>query len=117
MIHVRDLSRAGKVQLALKMGMFGVIVLQYLIFVGIIETFDNRDLIKDVISIGTTMILLVFAGTGYLAVWALERASHPAHEEEKIAIRRPWAVGGGAIAGVLVGVSIALLVNPSKRPR
>lgn len=110
MIHVRDLSRASKVQLALKMGLFGVILLQYLIFVGIIETFDNRDLIKDIISIGDTIMILVFAGTGYLAIWGLERASNPAHEENKIPIRRPWAVGGGALAGVLVGASIALLV-------
>ena len=110
MIHVRDLSRTSKVQLALKMGLFGVILMQYLIFVGIIETFENRDLIRDVISIGTWMILLIFAGTGYLAVWALERASNPSHEEVKIPIRRSWAVGSGAIAGVLVGASIALLV-------
>ena len=110
MIHVRDLSRASKMQLALKMGLLGVILLQYLIFVGIIETFDNRDLITDIISIGDTIMILVFAGTGYLAIWALERASNPAHEENKIPIRRPWAVGGGALAGVLVGASIALLV-------
>ena len=75
MIHVRDLSRASKLRLALKIGLFVAIAMQYLIFVGIIETFHDRFLIKDVISLGETIMLLVFAGSGYLAVWALQKST------------------------------------------
>ena len=110
MIHVRDLSRATKMRLTLKIGLFGAIGMQYLIFVGIIETFHNRDLIKDIISLGETIMLLVFAATGYLAVWALKRALNPVHEQVEVPVRRPWAVGSGALSGLVIGAFIALLV-------
>lgn len=110
MIHVRGLSRGSKLRLALKMGVFGAIVMQYLIFVGIIETFHERFLIKDVVTLGETIMLLVFAGTGYLAVWALKRALNPVHEEIEVPVRQPWAAGSGTLAGAVVGASIGLLV-------
>lgn len=110
MIHVRDLSQASKLRLALKIGLFVGIAMQYLIFVGIIETFHDRFLIKDVISIGEIIMLLVFAGSGYLSVWALKKALNPVHEEVEVPVRRPWAVGSGALSGLVVGAFIALLV-------
>ena len=110
MIHVRDLSRASKVRLTLKIGLFGAIGMQYLIFVGFIETFHGRYLIRDLISLGETIMLLIFAGTGYLAVWALKRAFNPVHEQVEVPVRRPWAGGSGALSGLVVGASIALLV-------
>ncbi|GMR11265.1 MAG: hypothetical protein BMS9Abin28_2093 [Anaerolineae bacterium] len=110
MIHVRDISRANKVRLAIKVGLFGTLALQYLIFVGIIETFHDRYVIKGLITIGETMILLIFAGTGYLAVWALKKALNPVQEEHEVRVRRSWAVGSGALSGLVVGASAALLV-------
>jgi len=110
MIRVRDISRTSKMRLVIKVGLFGTIALQYLIFVGIIETFHDRYLIKDIITIGETIMLLVFAGTGYLAVWALMKALNPVQEEDVVPVRRSWAVGSGALSGLVVGASVALLV-------
>src|SRR5665811_988976 len=51
----------------LKTGMIGGAIILYLSLIGMVESFENRFIITNVIGLGTTLILLALIGTGYLA--------------------------------------------------
>ncbi len=90
-------------------GLYGGIVAMYACLVGIIETFAARDIIRDVISLGYAVLLLILLGIGYLSAHLVSRQINPEHLEERIKLPRRQAVIGGLIAGLVVGVILALL--------
>jgi len=85
-------------QQAVKSGLIGGIVGVLLALIGMVETFDQRHIVSDVISMGQTLLLLVAVFTGYLAA---RRTSRPG---------TPWVLANGLLAGLTFGSLLALLV-------
>jgi branched-chain amino acid transport system permease protein len=80
-----------------RVGLMGAAISLYICLVGIVPTFHQRPLVAGVISLGQTALILTLVVTGYVAA---RRAG-----------RRPaMVVGAGALAGLLVGVALLLLV-------
>jgi len=85
-------------QQAVKIGLIGGIAGVLLSLIGMVEMFDQRHIISNVISMGQTLLLLVVMFTGYLAA---RRTIRP----EPL-----WALANSLIAGLMVGGLLALLV-------
>ncbi len=85
---------------ALMMGLFGGIAGVHVSLVGIVNTFQTRDLIADIVTIGSVLPMLIAIMVGWLA------GSTPKH------IPRPsgsTTLVHGAMAGGVVGVVLAAL--------
>jgi branched-chain amino acid transport system permease protein len=84
----------------LRTGAIGGAIILYLALIGMIEAFEDRYVIANIVGLGTTLILVAFIGTGYLA-------SKPDEEHDD-----PPVLAGsvaGAIAGVFMAVCVVLL--------
>jgi len=87
-------------------GLIGGVVVLYLALVGMIERFQDRDVITGVIGLGTLLILIGLAGTGYMA----SRPPKPRSGQEPVSAN-PALKGlvAGAVAGALTGGVILVL--------
>ena len=87
-------------------GLIGGVVVLYLALVGMIERFQDRDVITGVIGLGTLLILIVLTGTGYMA----SRPPKPRPGQEPVSAN-PALKGlvAGAVAGALTGGVILVL--------
>ncbi|MCV0404238.1 MAG: leucine/isoleucine/valine transporter permease subunit [Chloroflexi bacterium] len=88
------------VRRALTLGLFGGIAGIHVSLVGIVNTFQTRDLIADIVTIGSVIPMLIAIMVGWLAGRA------PRHAAELAA---PTALGAGAVAGAVTGTILALL--------
>ncbi|MGD8397931.1 MAG: leucine/isoleucine/valine transporter permease subunit [Anaerolineae bacterium] len=88
---------------AVKMGLLGGGIALFLALVGMIEASANRDIIKEVISLGQTLLLIVYVFAGYMAV-------RSATGQQVKEAPRAWLIGAGAIGGLATSVVLALLV-------
>ena len=81
---------------AVRVGLVGAVVTVYLCLVGIVTLFDARQLVDGFISLGETALVLALAVTGALA------ARHAASAMT--------AIPAGALAGLIAGLGVTLLV-------
>ncbi|HSK52170.1 MAG TPA: hypothetical protein VLA44_05390 [Clostridia bacterium] len=81
---------------AVRVGLVGAVVTVYLCLVGIVTLFDARQLVDGFISLGETALVLALAVTGALA------ARHAASATT--------AIPAGALAGLIAGLGVTLLV-------
>lgn len=88
---------------ALKLGLLGGVVAIYLCLVGLVETFGEADIIGDVIAFGHTLLMLTALGIGYIAARRVASAASKT-------VRAAQALLGAALAGLLTGGLVALLV-------
>jgi branched-chain amino acid transport system permease protein len=98
--------RAALTQDNVRAGLIGGVVVLYLALVGMIERFQDRDVITNVIGLGTLLILIGLAGTGYMA----SRPPKPRPGQQPVAAN-PALKGlvAGAVAGALTGAVILVL--------
>ncbi len=80
-----------------KTGLVGGSVIVYLALVGILERFQDRNVITGVVGLGTTLVLLTMFGTGYLV-------SRPKDDGTS----QPF--GEGLVAGAFAGALTAAVV-------
>ncbi len=80
-----------------RMGLLGGIVAVYLCLVGLVGTFSGVALITGVIAVGHTLLLLAGLGAGFLAARRAPAGRGP-------------QVLAGALAGLIAGAMLALLV-------
>ena len=78
-----------------RLGLIGGVVMIYLALVGMIERFNEKGIISDLVQFGVVMILVVFFGIG---LWATK-------DQNSV---RAGAVAG-AVAGVTAGIAFALI--------
>jgi branched-chain amino acid transport system permease protein len=81
-----------------RIGLIGGVVAVYLCLVGIVTTFNERQLIAGVISLGEASLLLAWIGAGYLAARRAPGGTRPAE------------VAAGGLAGGVAGSLVTLLV-------
>jgi len=86
-------------QQVVKIGLSGGVVGVLLSLIGMVETFDQRHIISDVISMGQALLLLVALFTGYLA------AQRTTRSEPSVVL------ASSVLAGLIVGSLLALLVS------
>ncbi len=91
---------------ALMIGLYGGIAGIHVSLVGIVNTFQSRDLIADIVTIGSVLPMLIAIMVGWLA------ARRPRHVTAR---RRPLAnfvlgAAGGAVTGLILAV-LAIIVD------
>lgn len=82
----------------IRIGLVSGFIVIFLSLIGMVETFDKRDVISDVISLGATVLLLTILSTAYLA----------ARGQGKNGVR--WMFAGGAVSGLVGGIVLALFI-------
>lgn len=82
----------------IRIGLIGGGITIFLSLIGMVETFDKRDVISEVISLGATVLLLTVLSTAYLAT----------RGQDKNGVA--WMFAGSALAGLLSGIVLALFV-------
>src|SRR4030043_822510 len=85
-------------QQGIKIGLIGGVSAVLLTLIGMVESFSQRDIISNVISMGHTLLLLVAVFMGYLAAKRTTRT-------EPL-----WLLVNSLISGLMVGGLLALLV-------
>ncbi|MBN1661453.1 MAG: leucine/isoleucine/valine transporter permease subunit [Anaerolineae bacterium] len=88
---------------AVRMGILGGVIALFLALVGMVEASINRAIIQDVLSLGHTLLLIVYVFASYLAI-------RSGIEGPVIEAPRAWALAGGAVGGVLTSAVLVLLV-------
>lgn len=83
---------------ALRLGIIGGGVLLLAALVGLVETFNQRDIISGVISMGMTIVLLILLAIG---AYTARRTG---------ASRRVWALSFSALVGLIAALVLALFV-------
>ncbi len=78
----------------LKTGLIGGGIILYFALIGMLEAFEDRFVITGVVGLGTTLVLLTFVGTGYLA----------SKDDEFPKIQ------AGAVAGAVAGVFMTVVI-------
>lgn len=81
-------------------GVIGGAIILYLALIGMIEAFEDRFIITNVVGLGTTLVLITFIGTGYLT-------SKPTEDHDD-----PPALAGlavGAFAGLFIAACVVIL--------
>ena len=84
-------------QKTLQLGLIGGLVGILIAMVGMVETFDERDIIAGVITMGQTLLLLTVLLTAYFAA----RSSTPSGS--------PLSLVSGALAGLVYSLMLGLL--------
>lgn len=82
----------------IRIGLLSGIITIFLSLIGMVETFDKRDVISEVISLGATVLLLTILSTAYLT----------ARGQDKNGVG--WMFAGGAVSGLVGGIVLALFV-------
>ena len=95
--HVEAPVTAGAVPArAVRTGLIGAAVAVYACLVGVVPIFHERPLIAGVISLGQAILVLIFVAAGYLAT--------------RGAATGVRSVALGAVAGLVAGAGVSLLV-------
>jgi branched-chain amino acid transport system permease protein len=81
-------------------GAIGGAVILYLALIGMIEAFEDRFIISNVIGLGTTLVLVTLIGTGYLA----SKPTEEHHDPPVLA-----GLAAGAFAGLFIAVCVVIL--------
>ena len=98
MIKISEFNIKSLMIQAVKIGLLGGVVAVFLSLIGMVESFSQRYIVSDIISMGHTLLLLVGVFFGYFAA---QRTKNP----------RPILILlGSLLAGLLVGALSALLV-------
>jgi branched-chain amino acid transport system permease protein len=87
-----DWKTAGRI------GFIGGILAVLVSVIGMVETFDGRDIVAGVISMGQTVLVAIIFATSFMAAERSSKASPL------------FNVLGGALAGVVTGVMLAIFV-------
>ena len=99
-------SAGGSLRRPILVGLVGGIVGVYLAATGILERFDDRGLISEVVTLGYAMLLLALLATGFLS------AKRKGEFGEDVALpagtRLLSGLVGGAVAGAVVGLFVLL---------
>jgi branched-chain amino acid transport system permease protein len=88
-------------------GLYAGIVAIYVCLVGITESFAERNIIADVISLAYAFLLLIVLAAGFLAASRVKRLLNPEHIEEDIPISTRQALLGGLLTGLIIGAFLA----------
>lgn len=98
--------RAALTRQNVRAGLVGGVIVLYLALVGMIERFQDREVITGVIGLGTLLILIALAGTGYMA----SRPPKPRPGRPTVAANPAFkGLVAGAVAGALAGAVILIL--------
>ncbi|MGZ5384245.1 MAG: ABC transporter permease subunit [Acidimicrobiia bacterium] len=98
--------RAALTRDNVRAGLVGGVIVLYLALVGMIERFQDREVITGVIGLGTFLILIALAGTGYMA----GRPPKPRPGRQIITTNPAYkGLVAGVMAGALSGVVILIL--------
>ena len=98
MIKISEFNIKSLMIQAIKIGLIGGVVAVFLSLIGMVESFSQRYIVSNVISMGHTLLLLVGVFFGYFAA---QRTKNP----------RPILILlSSLLAGLLVGALLALLV-------
>jgi branched-chain amino acid transport system permease protein len=89
-------------QSSLKTGLLGGVAALLLALTGMVEASNSRPIIPDVLSLGQTLLLLVFVLISYLAV----RRTTAGQEKTPYL----WLIASGALAGLMISLLLAALV-------
>jgi len=83
-----------------RQGIIGGAIILYFALIGMIEAFEDRFIITNVIGLGTTLMLLAFIGTGYLTSKPTEEHNDP-----------PALIGlvTGTFAGLFIAACVVIL--------
>ncbi len=81
----------------IRTGLLGSVVALHISLVGMVEAFSRREILKDVVSMGQLLLLLVVLIAGYLAA---QRAAER---------RRVYGVPAGILTGLIIGLVLAVL--------
>lgn len=82
----------------IRIGLLSGIITIFLSLIGMVETFDKRDVISEVISLGATVLLLTILSTAYLTARGQDKNG------------AGWMFAGGAVSGLVGGIVLALFV-------
>jgi len=82
----------------IRIGLMSGFIAIFLALIGMVETFDKRDVISEVISLGATVLLLTILSAAYLA----------ARGQSKNGVR--WMFTAGAVSGLVGGGALALFI-------
>jgi branched-chain amino acid transport system permease protein len=85
---------------ALRTGLAGGAVALLVCLVGMVEAFSDREIIAGVLSLGQTLLLIIFFGTGYAA----------AKGDERTKLSPGVRIGQGALAGLVAAAILCGLV-------
>lgn len=96
-------KKANFWQKVLEYGLITGIAILYVCLVGMIEDFDDRDVIAKVISLGRTLLVVISLGMGYLTAWKV------AEGKTGLALLGSIIVG---LIGTVMTAGLVLLTNP-----
>ena len=82
----------------IRIGLISGIIVIFLSLIGMVATFDKRDVISEVISLGVTVLMLTILSTAYLAARGQDKNG------------AAWVLAGGALSGLIGGIMLALLI-------
>ncbi len=81
----------------IRAGLLGSAVALHVSLVGMVEAFSRREIIKDVVTLGQLLLLLVVLGAGY---WAAGKAA----KRNKV-----YGIFAGLLVGLIIGLVLAAL--------
>ncbi|HSH05924.1 MAG TPA: hypothetical protein VLL52_25640, partial [Anaerolineae bacterium] len=87
-------------RLAARYGLYGAGALILVCLIGMVEEFNNRYIIRDVLTVGYTFIGLIVVFMGYYMAKQVDVAYNPAHLQDKVSVR-PYALQAGGISGLV----------------
>ncbi|MBW8011299.1 MAG: branched-chain amino acid ABC transporter permease [Chloroflexi bacterium] len=101
----------NNVRLALKLGFYGGIIALFISVIGMVETFDQRNIINGVVSIGLGVLLINVLVIGYQTAARIGKGLvQPGENGKQTARARAIVIGNGSLAGAVVSSWLALLV-------
>lgn len=83
---------------AFQYGLISGIAILFMCLVGMVEAFDNRDVIEKTLSLGRSLLVVISVGMGYVVTWKLSQG------------KAGRAMTGGAVVGLVSSVVTAILV-------
>ncbi len=82
----------------LQYGLISGIAIVFMCLVGMVETFDSRDVIEHVLSLGRSLLVVIGVGMGYVVAWKLSGGN------------AGRAIIGGLVVGLVGSAITAILV-------
>lgn len=95
---ISDVIMKNNLVQPIRIGLVSGFIAIFLSLIGMVETFDKRDVVSEVVSLGATVLLLTILSTAYLA----------AHGQSKNGVA--WMLASGAVSGLVGGIVLALFI-------